>query len=65
MDDYITVKQAAALMNVHPMTFYRFVWAGEIDRINIGQGKSRPRYRVRRSKVDALMSSREKAGKAA
>lgn len=64
-DEYITINQAATVMNVHPMTVRRYVWAGELPRINIGQGKSRPRFRIRRSAVDALMNKLEKGSKAA
>jgi excisionase family DNA binding protein len=64
-EEYLTVKEAAAVMRTSPQTVYRFVWAGELTRINIGQGRSRPRFRVRRSSVDRLMSSREKGKKAA
>lgn len=65
MDEYLTVKEAAAVMHTHPQTVYRFVWAGQLPRIDIGQGKSRPRFRVRRSAVDALMAELEKGSKAA
>lgn len=63
-EEYLTVKEAAAVLRASPQTVYRLVWAGEITRINIGTGKSRPRFRVRRSSVDKFMASREK-GKAA
>lgn len=65
MDEYLTVREVAAVMRVHPQTAYRLVWSGQLPHINIGQGKSRPRFRVRRSAVDALMKSLEKGGKAA
>lgn len=60
-EDYLTVVQAAAVMGVDKQTVYRFVWAGDLPRINIGRGQSRPRIRIRRSAIDRLMSSREKA----
>ncbi|WP_025618917.1 helix-turn-helix domain-containing protein [Salinispora cortesiana] len=60
MDTYLTVKEAAAVMRTHKQTVYRLVWAGLLPRIDIGQGQSRPRFRVRRSAVDALMQQREK-----
>ncbi|NIL59713.1 helix-turn-helix domain-containing protein [Salinispora arenicola] len=63
MDTYLTVKEAATVMRVHTQTVYRFVWAGRLPRIDIGQGKSRPRFRVRESAVHALMQERER-GKA-
>lgn len=65
MDAYLTVKEAADVLHTHPQTVYRFVWAGQLPRINIGQGKSRPRFRIRRSAVDALMRKLEKGSKAA
>jgi excisionase family DNA binding protein len=65
MEDYLTVLQAAELMKVGKMTVYRLVWAEELPRINVGGGKSRPRFRIRRSAVDRWMKSREKGGKAA
>lgn len=64
-DTYLTVKDAAALMRVGTQTVYRLVWAGELPRIDIGAGNSKPRFRIRRSAVDRWMASREKGGKAA
>jgi len=63
-EEYLTVREVADLMRVHKQTVYRLVWAGDLPRIDIGQGRSRPRFRIRRSAIDALMAANEK-GKAA
>lgn len=63
MDDYLTVREAANIMRVGPMTVYRMIWAGELPRINIGTGKKKPRFRTRRSAVDEFMARREQASK--
>lgn len=59
-DEYLTVREAAAVMHVGKQTVYELVWRGELPRIDIGTGKVRPRFRIRRSAVDQLMKKREK-----
>lgn len=59
-EEYLTVREVADLMHVHQQTVYRLVWAGQLPRIDIGSGKSRPRFRIRRSAVDQWMASRER-----
>jgi excisionase family DNA binding protein len=63
-EEYLTVAEAAVVLRIHKQTVYRLVWAEILPRIDIGQGKSRPRFRIRRSAIDALMADNEK-GKAA
>ncbi len=63
-EEYLTVIEAAAVLHVDKQTVYRLVWAGLLPRIPIGQGKSRPRFRIRRSAIDRFMSSQER-GRAA
>lgn len=63
-EEYLTVREAAAVLRIHPQTAYRLVWAGDLPRIDIGQGRSRPRFRIRRSAIDAFAAAHEK-GKAA
>jgi excisionase family DNA binding protein len=60
-EDYLTVLEVAALMRVDKKTVYRLIWAGDLPRINIGRGQTKPRIRVRRSAIERFMSSREKA----
>ncbi len=63
-DEYLTIAEAAAVLRVDRQTVYRLIWAELLPRINIGQGKSRPRFRIRRSAIDRFMAANEK-GKAA
>lgn len=69
-DDYLTVAQIAALMNAGVSTVYRLIYAGDLPTVDVSvqhtkaqsKGKQpRARLRVRRSKFEAFMSSRELA----
>ncbi|MFI6760600.1 helix-turn-helix domain-containing protein [Micromonospora sp. NPDC050417] len=58
-EDYLTVLEVAALLRVNKQTVYQMVWGGHLPRIDIGLGRKRPRYRIRRSAVDEFMLRRE------
>lgn len=54
-DTYLAVLEAAAVMRVNKQTVYRLIYGGKLPWINIGQGKSRARIRIRRSALDQFM----------
>ena len=60
MDAYLTVAEVAAAMRVSAKTVYRLIASEDLPRINLGQGKSKPRIRIRQSAVEAYMASRER-----
>lgn len=64
MDAYLTVAEVAQAMRVSGKTVYRLLAAEDLPRINLGQGKRKPRIRIRQSAVEAYMASREKGAAA-
>mgnify|MGYP001617533457 CR=1 len=42
---FLTVKEAAAYVSVHPNTFYRLLWTGQVKGFKIGPSK-RARWRI-------------------
>lgn len=62
-EEYLTVREAAAVLRVDKQTVYRLVWAGELPRTDIGTGK-RPRFRIPRTGVDRFMRKRTKGAAA-
>jgi len=64
VDAFLTVAEVATAIRVSPKTVYRLIAAGELPRINLGQGKRKPRIRIRQSAVEAYMASRERGNAA-
>lgn len=53
---FLTVKRAAARLDVSPMTVYRLIYAGALTGHYIGQG-SKPRVRVDEAELLEYMDS--------
>lgn len=63
MEGLLTVREAADVLRTHPQTVYRLVWAGDLDRVDIGTGK-KPRFRIPSTSVQQFIKSRQR-GRAA
>jgi excisionase family DNA binding protein len=62
MTEWLTSKEAAAYLKLHPKTLYRYVRAGKLQQYRPA-GTGRPRFR--REDLDALLEAEEQTGKAA
>ena len=64
MDDYLTVKEVAAMLQVSPETVRRLVRAGRLPVTSLAPGPvpGRGGYRIRRSDVVALLESGVRGG---
>jgi excisionase family DNA binding protein len=57
--DMLTPPQVAKRLGVTPETVIGWIKTGQLKASNIGNGKARPRYRIRQSAVDAMLAARE------
>jgi len=62
MSEWLTPKEAAAYVRLHPKTLYRYVRAGKLQEYRPG-GTGRPRFR--REDLDALLGVQEQRERAA
>lgn len=53
MNELLTVKQVAELLQLHEMTIRRYIRAGKLEAVRVGR-----RIRVPRAEVESLMSSK-------
>jgi excisionase family DNA binding protein len=54
MEEWITLREAAAYLKLHPKTLYRYVRAGKLRQYRPG-GTGRPRFQ--REDLDALLKA--------
>lgn len=64
VNEYLTVKQVAERLQICLSSAYQLVYSGELPRINVSNGRKKPRIRVRSSAVEAFADRREQ-GRAA
>jgi len=53
MEEWLTLREAASYLKLHPKTLYRYVRAGKLRQFRPG-GTGRPRFR--REDLDALLA---------
>jgi len=53
MNEYLTIKEFAAILNVHPHTVRRSIKSGKLQCVRIGIGKNAG-YRIPRSEFDRV-----------
>lgn len=56
-----TVNEVRELLKVKPHTILGWINVGELEAVNIGQGKKQPRYRISQEALDKFLASRTKA----
>jgi len=56
-DRFLSVKSAAEVLDVAPITVYRLVYAGHLKATPIGLGKKRPHIRIAESALRAFMAA--------
>lgn len=54
IDEYLTIKQVGEILKVHPRTVNRLIEEGLLIAKDIGMGKERKIYRVKRSDIDKI-----------
>lgn len=59
-----TVDQAAEILSLHPQQVRELIWAKELSWVNVGQGKKRPRIRVRESELERFIKTRTSGSRA-
>lgn len=53
MDEFLCIKEFAALMKLHPNTIRRAIKGGKIQAIRIGMGERTP-YRIPKSEINRI-----------
>jgi len=61
--EWYTVAQVAALVQVNEETVRRWIREGELPVLNVGKGKLRPDYRIRRTDLDDFIAGRHGSAK--
>jgi excisionase family DNA binding protein len=56
-DRFLSVKSAAVLLDVAPITVYRLVYAGHLKAVPVGLGKKRPHVRIAESTLRTFMAT--------
>lgn len=55
----LSIPETAQRLGVHRSTVYQLISAGQLQAINLGQGKQRTSIRVRESELERFIQSKE------
>lgn len=59
----LTVPETGQRLGVHKQSVYRLIWAGQLAVVNVGNGKRRPRLRIKESSIEDYIRRNEIPGR--